>query len=277
MTLLLPIAAVATALAVAGMGAAASPDRLAQVARVPATGSGRAVLARAVAAAGWRAGAAGASVAAGVSLRSWVAAALVLAAAVVVQAFRRRAQQGREAARCRATVIEVCSALSAELQAGRSPAEALQWAVTGDPAAAGLLGGPVRAAVMGADVPRALTEAAAVEGAESLRRVAACWSIAQANGASFALGLDRLVGALRQEDAIRREVAAQLSSPRATAKLLAGLPLVALFLAAGTGADPLQVLLHTALGVACLVVGFSLAVAGLWWSESLARNVERRL
>jgi hypothetical protein len=43
------------------------------------------------------------------------------------------------------------------------------------------------------------------------------------------------------------------------------LPAVGLLLAAALGADPLQVLLHTPLGLVCLVAGVGLdALGGLW-------------
>jgi tight adherence protein B len=40
------------------------------------------------------------------------------------------------------------------------------------------------------------------------------------------------------------------------------------------GADPVGFLLHTALGVGCLVFGLLLAAAGVFWVERLAASAE---
>jgi tight adherence protein B len=53
---------------------------------------------------------------------------------------------------------------------------------------------------------------------------------------------------------------------------MALLPLLGLALGAGMGADPIQVLLSSALGNILLLVGVSLTCAGLLWSDRIVRR-----
>lgn len=103
-----------------------------------------------------------------------------------------------------------------------------------------------------------------------LRALAACWTVCARSGAGLAAAVDRLEEGLRAEQAQRRALDAELAGPRATAALLAVLPLVGLLLAAALGADPLRVLLHTPLGLLCLVTGLALDAAGVLWTRRLA-------
>lgn len=191
-----------------------------------------------------------------------------------VLAARSRAKR---VADTRAAVATLCATLAVELRAGRTPLEALTRA--GDEAPAGpaatVLAGPVAAARSHGDLVGALLSAAEIEGAAALRRLAACWRVSESSGAGLALAVDRVADGLRAEETQRREVAAELAAPRATARLLAVLPLAGLLLGAGIGAHPLAVLLHTPYGLACLVLGAALDVAGLAWTARIARSAEQ--
>ena len=58
------------------------------------------------------------------------------------------------------------------------------------------------------------------------------------------------------------------------ALLLAVLPGVGVLLGTGLGASPSTSLLRTPWGFACLVLGALLAIAGVAWTERLARTAE---
>ena len=64
--------------------------------------------------------------------------------------------------------------------------------------------------------------------------------------------------------------AAQAAGARATAWLLAALPLGGIALGYGIGVDPLGVLLHTPIGAGCAVGATALQVTGLLWAERLS-------
>ncbi len=171
-------------------------------------------------------------------------------------------------------MIALCGALAGEVRAGHQPGEALLRAARD-------CGGPVdaqatvlAAARFGGDVPGALEVAARQPGGEGLRGLAACWRVAVDQGAGLAAGLDRLAAALRAERDQRSDLRAQLAGARATAVMLAGLPALGLLIGTALGAEPLHVLLHTAAGLGCLVVGGVLEGLGLWWVLRIVRDAE---
>ncbi|WP_433330596.1 type II secretion system F family protein [Spirillospora sp. CA-294931] len=111
-------------------------------------------------------------------------------------------------------------------------------------------------------------------GAEGLRLLAACWRVGAERGGTLATVLDGLAEALRDDEAQRQEVAVQLAGPRATARLLAVLPVLGLAMSAAMGGNPLVFLFTTLPGVACLVVGVGLDLTGLWWTQRLVQSAE---
>jgi tight adherence protein B len=175
---------------------------------------------------------------------------------------RRRRERDR-----RAAVIELCDGLSAELAAGHAPETALT-------SAAAVIDPVLRAALdparRRADIPVVLERLAALPGAEGLRLLAGCWRIGAERGGMFGDVVAGLAAALRDEEAHRAEVAAQLAGPRATARLLAVLPLLGLAMGAALGARPFAFLFGGLPGLACLLVGVGLDVIGLWWTRRLA-------
>jgi tight adherence protein B len=102
-------------------------------------------------------------------------------------------------------------------------------------------------------------------------RVAAAWRVADVTGAPLADLLDRLEVDLRSLERVRLTAAAHAAGTRATAGLLAVLPVAGIALGYGMGADPLRVLLHTPVGAACAGAAVLLQLAGLAWTNRLAR------
>lgn len=182
----------------------------------------------------------------------------------------RRTRASRVAAANRLRAVELCDAVQAELTSGQTAGQALDRAAADWP----LVGPAARAATGGGDVPAALRALAAEPGAGSLRVVAGAWQVAHRTGHGLADALGRVAEYLRAAEQTRRVVAGELASARATARLLAGLPFVALAMGAGAGAEPWAFLLGRPAGLACLVIGLGLAYAGLAWVEALARGID---
>lgn len=182
----------------------------------------------------------------------------------------RTEQRHRHAVETGRRVLEVCEQLAAELGAGLPTGLALERAVRVWPP----LAAAAEAQRMGADVPAALrTLADATSGAGQLRLLAAAWQVAHRTGQGLAAGVDRVAAELRADQVTRRVVQGELASARATARLMAVLPVLALAMGSGVGGDPWTFLLRHPLGWACLAGGGLCALAGLWWIESLARAV----
>ena len=176
---------------------------------------------------------------------------------------RRRRQRAADTA----AVLEVCDLLAAELTVGRPPGAALRAAGQQWPP----LGPVVEAFHLGADVPAALRSlACARPGAADLRLVAAAWQVAHHSGHGLATALARTSRGIRARRRTRRLVDSELASARATARLVALLPLAVLLMGSGAGSDPWRFLLTTPVGLACLSAGLGLIGLGLWWIERLA-------
>lgn len=206
---------------------------------------------------------------------SWLPLLAGVCALLPVRKWLRRGEWRREAERREAAVVELCGAVAGELRAGRPPDGALLAAGASAVRDLGAGGSVVLAAArFGGDVPAALRRAARTPGAEGLGWVAGCWQVSVEDGAGLAEGLERISGALCAERGQREELRAQLAGPRATAVVLALLPLFGLLLGSGMGADPLRVLLHTPVGAGCLAVGAFLEWAGLAWVAWLVRSAE---
>jgi tight adherence protein B len=163
------------------------------------------------------------------------------------------------------------AALASELRSGRTPDQALQVVLGGWPDAL-----PGRY-VPEADVVTLLTRWSRERGWGGLAAVAICWRVADSTGAGLADALDRIGDAMRHEHEVAAEVDGQLSSVRATASVLATLPAVAVAMGHLLGANPISVLLGTPIGVACLVVGVTLALVGWWWLNHQVESARRTL
>ena len=169
------------------------------------------------------------------------------------------------------SVIDSLAALDMELQSGQSPQSALVRAAVVPPVWPAALS----AVGMQGDVAQALLIDANRH--PELRQLAACWMVAADSGSGMSAAVHRLIHSLRENEELRNTLAAELAGPRATAKVLSGLPVIGLLMGIAMGADPIGWLLGNPLGIACLICGLMLSTLGLLWSRRLVRSVERLL
>lgn len=228
-----------------------------------------------------------------VGLRWWPALAAALAAALLSQVVHGtrlvvcllaigvslgvyrlvlNGRRGAAAERVADLVLGVTEGMAADLQAGQTAEAALDrasadWAPLASAAMAARLGG---------DVPAALRDLARQPGAEAMRIVAAAWQVSHRSGAGLAGSLGQTVVGLRERRRTSRMVASELSSAKATAHVMALLPVGVLVLGNGVGGDPIGFLLDTPVGLGCLGLGATLALAGLFWLQHISDRVAGR-
>ncbi|WP_423791018.1 hypothetical protein [Micromonospora cathayae] len=102
---------------------------------------------------------------------------------------------------------------------------------------------------------------------DRLARAAA--RLADRTGAPLAELVERIEADARAVDRGLAAAAAQAAGARATAWLLAALPLGGIVLGYTVGVDPVGVLLHTPVGAACALGATGLQTVGLLWAERL--------
>ncbi|MDQ3763360.1 MAG: type II secretion system F family protein [Actinomycetota bacterium] len=208
----------------------------------------------------------------------------VLAAAMVTgtATARWRAGQDRRAAAAAATGLsDALGMLVAELRAGAHPGDAVRAAAdthADRPSNVSpemptevvrALSTAAAAARLGGDVPAVLRTAGPAHLRAWLGRLADAWSLADRYGIPLADLLEAVRSDTEQRVRFAADVQARLAGPRATAAVLAGLPLLGLALGHAVGAAPLQVLRETPAGQVLLVAGTGLACIGVLWSARL--------
>lgn len=202
---------------------------------------------------------------------SWLGPAVLGATATPAVVWLRLRARARGARLARsAEVLEVCEELAGDLAAGATAALALQRAAARWPELAEI----AAAQRLGTSVPDAWRARAALPGAGDLRVVAAAWEVADRTGAGLADALAAVAAGIRDQQRTRRVVASELASARATARLMAALPLLTLAVGSGAG-DPVGFLLGTPAGLVCAAAGVALALAGVGWIEAIAASLER--
>ena len=108
-----------------------------------------------------------------------------------------------------------------------------------------------------------------------LRRLAEAWTISSKSGVPMAALLESLRADLVARRDFRDRTEAGLAGPRATAMVLAGLPLLGIGLGQLMGAAPLRVLLGSSIGSILLLIGVGLAIAGVLWADAITDRVLR--
>lgn len=202
-----------------------------------------------------------------------VLAAAVLAATAGLRYHRgRRSRCAMDESRTLETALEV---LVGELRVGAHPARAFSVAAdeTGGMVAASFRAVAARAR-LGADVTAGLR---GVAGSSALpahwERLAVCWQLACDHG----LAISTLMRAAQRDIAERQRfsmrVISGMAGARASAAILAGLPVLGVLLGQLIGAHPLRFLLSGHAGGLLLVVGLTLACGGLLWSDRITDPV----
>ena len=171
-------------------------------------------------------------------------------------------------------LAEGLGALAAELRSGRS----LEAATTAAVAACGN-------ADSGESLARAVRTPAAASSTRSppaddpvgaaVGRISAAVLLSGRTGCSLADVVTAVDGDLRARRGHRQELRAAVAAPRASAMLLAGLPLLGLAMGSGVGADPWHVLTGTGTGQVLLTTGVALELVGIAWSRRLVGRVLR--
>jgi tight adherence protein B len=214
-------------------------------------------------------GAAGAGAVAAVLSTPLVAVLAAGCAALGIRALGIRQDRAGADARLLA-LAEALGVLAAELRAGRALPDAASAAAGACPVAdlRRDLTSVLRAAATADAVAPAVPELAAVSSAVQLSLRTGC-SLA---GVAAALEDD-----LRARHRHRLELRAATAGPRASAVVLAGLPLLGLAMGSGIGADPWRVLTTTGPGQVLLVAGVLLEIAGVAWTGRLTRRAAPEL
>jgi tight adherence protein B len=177
---------------------------------------------------------------------------------------RRRAAHEHEA---RTALAEALGALAAELRSGR-PLEA----AAGTAAGLGGDGGCGSALVAAVCAPTSTVPAAEGPVGRELARISGAVALSRRTGCSLAAVLAAVEDDLRSGIRQAADLRSATAGPRASAVLLAGLPLLGVVMGSGVGAQPWHVLTATGTGNVLLVAGVGLELAGIAWSARLVRR-----
>lgn len=184
---------------------------------------------------------------------------------------RRTAAQGREAVALQGAL----SVLVGELRAGAHPVAAFETAAdeVDGPVGDGLREVATRAR-LGADVAAGLQAVAASSSLPShWERLAVYWQLAHDHGLAIAVLMRAAESDVTARERFSSRVRSGMAGARATAGVLAGLPLLGIALGQMIGAEPLRFLLGA--GDVVLLVGVVLSCAGLLWSDRITAVVSR--
>ncbi|ANI42345.1 type II secretion system F family protein [Mycolicibacterium vaccae] len=215
-------------------------------------------------------------VCAAVALLMTPGAALAVGMLAATLLGRARATQRRRDSVAEAVSLQgALDVLVGELRIGAHPVAAVRAAAhESNQAVSGSLTGVAARALLGADVADGLRAA----GRRSLlpgywERLGVCWGLAQNQGLAIATLMQAAQRDIAERERFRGRVDAGLAGARATAAILAGLPVLGMLLGHMIGADPLGFLLSGGAGGWLLVIGTGLVCAGLLWSDRIMASV----
>lgn len=208
--------------------------------------------------AGWAGGARGAALTVPV---------LLIAGTVLI--LTRQSSRRRRAARKRRAVTQACSMLAAQMRVGQIPLDALRSVAQDCPT----LAPAVSTADLGGDVVQQWYQQASEPGRSGLADLARAWELSIRTGASMTKSLDDLAQGLRDDEALELVITSEAAGPRASGKIMAGLPFVATGMGYLLGGDPVGFLVGSSYGWACLICGCAFACGGVLWMDRVASRV----
>ncbi|MEL4503633.1 pilus assembly protein TadB [Luteococcus sp. H138] len=183
-----------------------------------------------------------------------------------------QAHQQRRRRLAAADVAHATQTVAGQLRIGAVPSVALVSAAVDSPC----MERAAATQAIGGDVGQALRGAGAEPGREGLVSLARAWELGERTGAPIASLALQVSDQVRRDVAAKRLIDSELAGPRATARLLACLPLIGILMGKISGGDPVGFLTGTLLGQGCLAAGVVLACTGVLWTEQMARRVEER-
>ncbi|KHO18058.1 type II secretion system F family protein [Mycolicibacterium setense] len=205
-----------------------------------------------------------------------VAGAVALVAGTAT--LRRRQRAARRQRRHESAALQAAlDVLVGELRTGVHPVNAFATAAAevSGPVHEGMSAVAARAR-LGADVAAGLEDAAAASHLPThWHRLADCWRLAHAYGLSIATLMRTAQRDIVERERFSSHVEAAMAGPRATAAVLAGLPVAGIALGQLIGARPLNFLCGAGVGGWLLMAGVLLACAGLLWSDRITERALR--
>lgn len=203
-----------------------------------------------------------------------VVLAVVVAGATAVMRIRsrravRRRDRESEALQC------ALETLVSELRVGAHPVAAFEAAADDiDGQIATALRSVAARARLGADVAAGLYDAARGSDLSSQwDRIAVCWHLAATHGLSIATLMQTAQRDITERQRFSSRVRAGMAGARATAAVLAALPVLGTGLGQVIGASPVRFLFADGAGGWLLLTGVTLSCAGLLWSDRITAGV----
>jgi tight adherence protein B len=168
----------------------------------------------------------------------------------------------------------VADELAVTVRAGTSMQQALASVADRGGAAAAV----VREVIGPIDRGRSLADAAVrwagLAGSPDEALLAEAVHLAAASGRPDPMLFETVADAMRERTALRGDLRAQTAQARASAGVLAVLPIAFTMLVSSTDPDVVKFLFGTAAGWCCVVVGLVLEGSGAWWMHRLIRSIE---
>jgi tight adherence protein B len=201
-------------------------------------------------------------------LTTFLAASVLVATLALRLRRRRRSDRGSGESRELETAIDV---LVGELRVGAHPATAFAVAAQ---ETAGPVAGACRAvaarARLGADVAAGLRGVGETSVLQAhWERLAVCWQLAADHGLAMAALMQAAQRDIAERQRFSSQVRSAMAGARATAAILASLPVLSVVMGQLIGARPMAFLLGGRLGGCLLVVGLMLVCGGLLWSDRI--------